>query len=71
MSRRRLTPLTFLLLLLSAMGSFAETDLTAVRAYREANGARILKDFARFLSIPNVARDTENIRRNAEHLRAE
>ena len=43
--------------------------LAAVRAYRQANGARILRSFSELLTIPNVASDVENIRRNAEHIR--
>ncbi len=39
------------------------------RAYREAHGPRILREYAELLSIPNVASDTVNIRRNAEFLR--
>jgi len=39
------------------------------RAFREANGPRILRDYADFLSIPNVASDTAGIRRNAEFIR--
>ncbi len=48
------------------------TDLTAdpspVTAYRQANEAEILRDFAELLRLPNVAGDTENIRRNAEYI---
>ncbi len=42
--------------------------LSVVRAYRTASEAEILDEYRRFLSIPNVASDTPNIRRNAEHL---
>jgi acetylornithine deacetylase/succinyl-diaminopimelate desuccinylase-like protein len=37
----------------------------AVGDYRRANEHRILAEFVRLLSIPNVASDRENIRRNA------
>ncbi|MDQ3919452.1 MAG: peptidase M20, partial [Acidobacteriota bacterium] len=37
----------------------------AVSSYRRANEHRILSEFVRLLSIPNVAADRENIRRNA------
>ncbi|MEE8585074.1 MAG: M20/M25/M40 family metallo-hydrolase [Acidobacteriota bacterium] len=40
-----------------------------VQRYREENAARILRDFAELLSIPNLASDTPNIRRNALYLR--
>ena len=36
-----------------------------VREYRRANERQILKEFTTLLSIPNVAADTENIRKNA------
>jgi len=37
----------------------------AVRQYRQAHEAEIVRDFARLLAIPNVASDTANIRANA------
>jgi acetylornithine deacetylase/succinyl-diaminopimelate desuccinylase-like protein len=40
----------------------------AARAYREANEAAILKEFVDLLSLPNVASDLPNIRRNADAL---
>ena len=40
-----------------------------VRAYRLANEDRIMRELREFLSIPNVASDTVNIQRNAEHLK--
>lgn len=43
--------------------------LAAAREYRQAHAAAILRDFASLLAIPNVARDSENIRRNAERIR--
>jgi acetylornithine deacetylase/succinyl-diaminopimelate desuccinylase-like protein len=39
-----------------------------VRAYRAGHEVSILRDFADFLAIPNVASDGENIRRNAERI---
>ncbi len=41
----------------------------AARAFRDEHGARILRDFAALLAIPNVASDTINIRRNAIAIR--
>ena len=41
------------------------------RAYRQANEHQLLTEYFRFLSIPNVASDTVNIRRNAQYLFAE
>jgi acetylornithine deacetylase/succinyl-diaminopimelate desuccinylase-like protein len=51
---------------------FAETPpaVTAARAFRERNEAAIVREFVELLSIPNIARDKENIRRNAELIRA-
>jgi acetylornithine deacetylase/succinyl-diaminopimelate desuccinylase-like protein len=39
-----------------------------VRNYRVANEDRIVRELTEFLSIPNVASDTENIQKNAAHL---
>jgi acetylornithine deacetylase/succinyl-diaminopimelate desuccinylase-like protein len=49
----------------------AQVDpVASARQYRVANENRLLQDFLAFLSIPNVASDTPNIRRNAEHIAA-
>lgn len=40
----------------------------AARRYREANEAKIVREYAQLLSIPNVASDKANIRRNAEFI---
>ena len=39
-----------------------------VRDYRTDHEDRIVRELAEFLAIPNVASDTPNIQRNAEHL---
>ncbi len=39
-----------------------------VEQYRRANEARIVRELADFVSIPNVASDAANIRRNAQRL---
>ena len=39
--------------------------VSQVREYRQANEHQILKEFTTLLAIPNVASDTQNIRRNA------
>jgi acetylornithine deacetylase/succinyl-diaminopimelate desuccinylase-like protein len=39
-----------------------------VRDYRLDNEDRIVRELAEFLAIPNVASDTPNIQKNAEHL---
>jgi acetylornithine deacetylase/succinyl-diaminopimelate desuccinylase-like protein len=51
----------------SAQGTGAATRSVA-RAYREANEGAILTEFAELLSLPNLASDSINIRRNADHL---
>jgi len=40
----------------------------AVREYRMDNEDRIIRELREFLSIPNMARDTPNIQKNAAHL---
>jgi len=42
----------------------------AAAAWRKAHGAEILAEFADFLRLPNVAADRDDIRRNAEWIRA-
>ncbi|MCP4657494.1 MAG: M20/M25/M40 family metallo-hydrolase [bacterium] len=59
----------FALLPALAAGAWAQADLDPIRAYRQQHGAEILAEFAHFLTIPNVASDTENIHRTAEHIR--
>ena len=52
------------------LGLAAQTSpVEAVRAYRVAHGPAILKGFAELLSIPNVARDSAGINRNAVYIR--
>jgi len=50
-------------------GPAAEETLAQVRAWRHSNGWSLLRDFVELLSLPNVASDTVNIRRNAEAIR--
>ncbi len=46
----------------------AQTPVAGVRAYRFAHETEIIGELVDLLSIPNVASDTENIRRNAAKL---
>ncbi|MFP3939225.1 MAG: M20/M25/M40 family metallo-hydrolase [Thermoanaerobaculia bacterium] len=46
-----------------------DAAVAAARAHRQAHEAEILRDYAELLKIPNVASDTESIRRNAEVIR--
>jgi acetylornithine deacetylase/succinyl-diaminopimelate desuccinylase-like protein len=59
--------LTFSLLIFGAL-AHAQNP---IREYRQANEQRLLNEFVGFLSIPNLANDTPNIRKNADHLVAE
>ena len=54
-----------LLLILLPIPLFAQTTQDKVRDFRRSNEHRILKEFTTLLSIPNVASDVENIRKNA------
>ena len=60
-----------LFLLLSATLGLAQTPVETARTYRQAHEVQILQQFADLLRLPNVARDTTNIRRNADYLAAE
>lgn len=52
--------------------SFGQSTSTlSVREYRQTNEHRLLNEFVKLLSIPNIASDTPNIRKNADHLVAE
>ncbi len=49
----------------------SESDfLKKIRDFRRAHEHEILGEFVELLSIPNVSSDTENIRRNAEFIKA-
>jgi acetylornithine deacetylase/succinyl-diaminopimelate desuccinylase-like protein len=56
---------TLLLLILLPLSLCAQTTQEKVRDYRRANEQRLIEEFTRLLSIPNVASDTQNIRKNA------
>jgi acetylornithine deacetylase/succinyl-diaminopimelate desuccinylase-like protein len=46
----------------------AQTAASAAREWRQSHQAEILQEFTNLLSIPNIANDGENIRRNADAL---
>jgi len=46
-----------------------QSGANVARAFREANGPRILQEYAELLSIPNVASDSAGIWRNAGFIR--
>lgn len=55
---------------LSTTVAAQSTDpVAAARQYRASHAAQILQDYADLLSIPNLATDSANIRRNADHIR--
>ena len=54
-----------LLLVLLPVPLLGQTTQEKVREFRRANEHQILKEFTTLLAIPNVASDTENIRKNA------
>ena len=58
--------LSLLLVFVQVFGQGSVTN--SVREYRISNERLLLEEFVRMLSIPNVASDTENIRRNADYL---
>ncbi len=61
--------ITFLVLALSINHQLiAQTVQQKVRMYRQANELKIINDYTEFLSIPNVSRDTINIRKNAAYI---
>jgi len=62
--------LGLILLAMTATTSWGQQDgLAVARSYRQANGARILSEFAEFLALPNVASDSLGIHKNAAHIR--
>ena len=61
---------TLLLLALLPVTVSAQNPQVKVRDYRRANEHQILKEYLALLSIPNVASDTPNIRKNAEFIAA-
>src|SRR3712207_577552 len=64
MMRRSLTLMVALLLVMVT----AARGQSPVRDYRKAHERELLAEFAELLSIPNVASDRANIRRNAGHI---
>ena len=60
----------FLGVWVAGAGASEVSDVADVaREWRETHEQAIVDEFAALLAIPNVAADTENIRRNAEHIR--
>ena len=53
----------------AAIGSDAQSAADVAARYRDANAPRIVREFADMLSLPNRARDTADIERNATYIR--
>jgi acetylornithine deacetylase/succinyl-diaminopimelate desuccinylase-like protein len=60
--------LAFALTLITSQAA-AQSGADVARAYREANEAALVRDFATLLSYPNIARDSVDIRRTAAFIR--
>jgi len=56
-------------LLLPGAAAASPDGVAAAKSWREAHGAAILRDYAELLSLPNVASDLQDVRRNAAVLR--
>ena len=56
------------LLLFFSVSIVAQTTQDKVRTYRVANEHKIVNEFLSLLSIPNIAADNANIRKNAEQI---
>ncbi len=54
----------------TAIAASPESLQQQVRTYRQTHEQQIIDDFVDLLAIPNVASDSANIRRNADHLSA-
>ncbi|HKR14541.1 MAG TPA: M20/M25/M40 family metallo-hydrolase, partial [Pyrinomonadaceae bacterium] len=59
---------TLLLLSILAVPVFAQTTQEKVRDYRRANEHQILREYTDFLSLPNVASNIDDIRKNAARI---
>ena len=58
----------FLALLGLTCALAAETPAEAARQYTTAHQAKLTQEFSEFLSIPNVAADPANLKRNSDLL---
>src|ERR1041385_1641122 len=68
-SRMRFALPVFLVMLNTPLSANSATVAKNSRAWRANHEREILGEFAELLSIPNLANDTPNIRRNAEAIR--
>lgn len=61
--------LVLIFLLLTGSISFAQTVQQKINQHRKENEKEIIDEYIRFLGIPNVTRDTQNILRNAAFIK--
>lgn len=65
----KLVASSFLLLFSIVVYGFGQsTSTNSIREFRQTHEQRLLSEFVQILSLPNVASDTPNIRRNADYL---
>ena len=64
--RLRVILLTALIFFTSFAHSQTQTVQQQVRDFRKANEHRLLREFLNLLSVPNIASDNANIRKNAQ-----
>jgi acetylornithine deacetylase/succinyl-diaminopimelate desuccinylase-like protein len=62
--------MAFFAVLVAGTAAPADDLRDAVRAWRVAHEAPVVRELAEFLALPNLASDAAGIRRNAEHARA-
>lgn len=68
MKRNTIVVCLLAFILQDVLATGGQTRSPSVRSFREAHEVEIISEFVDLLSIPNVAADTPNIRRNAERL---
>ncbi|MES1222472.1 MAG: M20/M25/M40 family metallo-hydrolase [Bacteroidota bacterium] len=56
-------------LLFFYLAVLAQTTQSKIKKYCEANQASLIEEYTSFLSIPNIASDSVNIRRNADFIK--
>jgi len=60
---------TILFIFFAQMWSLAQSaDILTIRKYHQQNANKIISEFSTFLALPNLARDPQNITKNAEFI---
>ncbi len=62
---KKITFLCFLTLSVVCISLAQSPETLKIRSYGTENADKIVREFSEFLSIPNIARDTTNIKKNA------